>query len=112
MSKFGLFNDKTCVPFEAHLSKLEGDLKETLLELRSFVKSLGDTVIEDVRPHRVVYAKTLNFRIFLDVQPARDGLAIAIKRGRGEPEISHLISSNKDLEAVKSKISQAFLAIN
>lgn len=112
MSKFGLFNDKTCVPFEDHLSNLEGDLKETLLELRSFVKSLGDTVIEDVRPHRIVYAKTLNFRTFLDVQPARDGLVLAIKHGRGEPEISHLISSNKDLEPVKSQISQAFLTIS
>jgi hypothetical protein len=108
MSNFGLPSDRTDVPFEAHLSELEGDLKQVLLDLREFAKSLGATVIEDVRPHRIVYAKTLNFRTFLDVQPRRDGLAIAIKYGRGAPETSHLISNDKDLEAIKPKISQAF----
>jgi hypothetical protein len=111
MSKFGLFSDRTDVPFETHLSELEGNLKQILLELREFVKSLGATVIEDVRPHRIVYAKTLNFRTFLDVQPGRGGLAIAIKYGRGASETSYLISNDKDLEAIKPKISQAFLTI-
>jgi hypothetical protein len=109
MSKFGLSSDRTDVPFEAHLSELEGNLKQILLELREFVKSLGATVIEDVRPHRIVYAKTLNFRTFLDVQPGRGGLAI--KYGRGASETSHLISNYKDLEEIKPKISQAFLTI-
>jgi hypothetical protein len=111
MSKFGLTSDRTDVPFETHLNKLEGNLKQILLGLREFVKSLGATVIEDVRPHRIVYSKTLNFRAFLDVQPGRDGLAIAIKYGREASETSHLISNERDLEAIKPKISKAFLTV-
>lgn len=64
------------IPFETHLDSLKEPAKTILLDLRNFVKSLGGTVIEEVRPHRVVYAKTLNFRIFLDVEPAGDSLVI------------------------------------
>ncbi len=108
MSEFGFVNNKSGLQFEDHLTSLRDDIKEILLELRRFAKSLGDMVIEEVRPHRIVYAKTLNFRTFLDVQPKDDGLAIIVKHGRGKPENAFLISSDKDLEAAKSQISQAF----
>jgi hypothetical protein len=108
MSEFGFVNNNAGLQFEDHLTSLRGDIKEILLELRRFAKSLGEMVIEEVRPHRIVYAKTLNFRTFLDVQPKGDGLAIIVKHGRGKPENAFLISSNKDLEAAKSQISQAF----
>lgn len=111
MSEFGLIKNRPDVPFETHLNSLNSDLREKLLELRRFVKSLGAVVIEDVRPHRIVYAKTLGFRIFLDVQPGRDGLALVIKKGRGMSDNPHLISADSDLEAIKSQISQAFLEI-
>lgn len=111
MSEFGLIKNRSDVPFETHLNSLNSDLREKLLELRRFVKSLGAVVIEDVRPHRIVYAKTLGFRIFLDVQPGRDGLALVIKKGRGMSDNPHLISADSDLEAIKSQISQAFLEI-
>jgi hypothetical protein len=108
MNAFGFVNNNTGLQFEDHLTSLRGDIREILLELRRFVKSLGDMVIEEVRPHRIVYAKTLNFRTFLDIQPKDDRLAIVVKHGRGKAENAFLISSEKDLEAVKSQISQAF----
>jgi hypothetical protein len=108
MSEFGFVNNRVGLQFEDHLKDLREDTREMLLELRRFVKSLGDMIIEEVRPHRIVYAKTLNFRAFLDIQPKDDGLAIVVKHGRGKPENAFLISSEKDLEAAKSQISQAF----
>lgn len=108
MNEFNFVNNKAGLQFEDHLTNLRGDIREILLELRRFVKSLGDMVIEEVRPHRIVYAKTLNFRKFLDIQPKDDRLAIVVKHGRGKTENAFLISSDKDLEAVKSQISQAF----
>jgi hypothetical protein len=108
MGEFGFVNNKTGLKFEDHLTNLRSDLREMLLELRRFVKSLGNMVIEEVRPHRIVYSKTLNYRAFLDVQPKDGGLALVLRSGRGKPENAFLISDSKDLEAVKSQISQAF----
>jgi hypothetical protein len=112
MSEFGFVNNRDGIQFEDHLTSLSGAFREILLELRRFVKSLGDMVIEEVRPHRIVYAKTLNFRVFLDVQAKDNRIAIVVKHGRGKPENPFLISSNKDLEVAKSHISQAFQDIN
>ncbi|MGH9976583.1 MAG: hypothetical protein ACRD8Z_12220 [Nitrososphaeraceae archaeon] len=112
MSEFGFINNKDGLQFEDHLTNLSGNVREILLELRRFVKSLGDMVIEEVRPHRIVYAKTMNFRAFLDVQPKNNGISIVVKHGRGKPENAFLISSDKELEAAKSQISQAFQDIN
>ena len=67
------------IPFETHLERLNEPVKTIMLDLRDFVKSLGGNVIEEVRPHRVVYAKTMNFRTFLDVEPAGDSLVISIR---------------------------------
>jgi len=68
MSKFGLYYDKSeAIPFENHLEGLEEDIKTLLLNLRNFVKSLGNNIIEEVRLHRIVYAKSLTFRTFLDI---------------------------------------------
>ena len=74
MSKFGLYSDKSATPFENHLEGLEEEIKASLLDLRNFVKSLGNNVIEEVRPHRVTYAKSLTYRTFLDIQPRKDSL--------------------------------------
>ena len=111
MSRFGFVNGNNHLKFEDHLTDLNGEIKDIFLALREFIKSLGDTVIEEVRPHRVVYAKTLNFRVFLDVQPKDSGLAVVLKHGRDKPESALLISSDKDLEAAKSQISRAFQEI-
>ncbi|MGA8081395.1 MAG: hypothetical protein WB988_06000, partial [Candidatus Nitrosopolaris sp.] len=55
MNKFGLYTDKstTSIPFENHLEGLEKQTETLLLNLRKFVKSLGTSIIEEVRPHRI-----------------------------------------------------------
>src|ERR671921_157748 len=79
MSKFGFYSDKPAVSFENHLSGLEEHAKALLLDLRDFTRSLGSNVIEEIRPHRIVYAKSLTFRTFLDIQPRNDCLVISIR---------------------------------
>jgi hypothetical protein len=109
VSKFGLYSDKgMTITFESHLDGLRDDMKELLLELRRSVKSLGENVIEEVRPHRIVYAKTLTFRTFLDVQPRSDSIVISIKKGRNEPEATHTVKTQQELEAVTQQIADAY----
>ena len=69
MSKFGLYSNKSSpISFESHLEGLEEETKKILIKLREFVKSIGNNVIEEIRPHRIVYAKSLTFRYFFNFQ--------------------------------------------
>lgn len=96
------------IPFEIHLEKLREPAKTIMIDLRNFVKSLGSNVIEEVRPHRVVYAKTMNFRMFLDVEPAGDSLVLSIKYGRASPPTSATIRTVQDAENAKKQIAEAY----
>ena len=108
MSKFGLYSDKSAIPFENHLEWLEEQTKTSLLNLRNFVKSLGDNVIEEVRPHRIVYAKSLTFRTFLDIQPKKDSLAISLRKSRNESTTNHTVKTVEEIEDVKAQIAEAY----
>src|SRR5215469_12868612 len=108
MNKFGLYSDKSAIPFENHLEGLEEETKTLLLNLRNYVKSLGNNVIEEVRPHRIVYAKSLTFRTFLDIQPKRDSLTISLRKGRNESTINHTVKTVEDIESVKPQIANAY----
>jgi len=99
------------IPFETHLNNLVDPAKAMLLELRNFVRSLGSNVIEEVRPHRIAYSKTMNFRIFLDVAPAGDSLMLSVKFGRAAPPASLTVRTNEDLEAAKKQIAEAYQKI-
>lgn len=96
------------IPFETHLNRLTDPARATLIDLRNFVRSLGPQVLEDIRPHRIVYSKTMNFRIFLDVEPSADSLVLSIKAGRSAPAASVTLKSTRDLEAAKEQIAAAF----
>lgn len=96
------------IPFETHLDKLREPVRSIMINLRGFVKSLGTNVIEEVRPHRVVYAKIMNFRIFLDVEPAGDSLLLSIRYGRAAPPITATVRSAEDAEDVKKQIIEAY----
>ena len=111
MSKFGLYSDKAPIPFENHLEKLEEQIKTSLLNLRNFVKSLGNNIIEEVRPHRIVYAKSLTFRSFLDIQPRNNCLIISIKKSRNQPVIIHTVNTSQELENIKYQIAEAYKTI-
>jgi predicted transport protein len=108
MSKFGPYSDRSAIPFENHLEGLEEETKTLLLNLRNYVKSLGNSVIEEVRPHRIVYAKSLTFRTFLDIQPKKDSLTISLRKGRNESTINHTVKTAEDIENVKPQIANAY----
>ena len=113
MSKFGLYSDNSAasIPFESHLEGLEEETKTLLLDLRNFVKSLGDNVIEEVRPHRIKYAKSLTFRTFLDIQPRKDSLTISLRKSRSESTTDHKAKTVQDMENVKPQIAEAYKKI-
>ena len=110
MSKFGLYSDKAgaAIPFENHLGGLKEETKTLLLDLRNFVKNLGDNVIEEVRPHRITYAKSLTFRTFLDIQPRKDSLTISLRKSRNESPIDHTVKTVQDMGNVKPQIAEAY----
>jgi hypothetical protein len=113
MSKFGLYSDKSSEPiqFESHLEGLKEEIKTLLLSLRNFVKSLSNNILEEIRPHRIVYAKTLTFRTFLDIQPRNDSLMISVKKGRTEPPTMHIIRTPQELEHIEFEITEAYKRI-
>jgi hypothetical protein len=111
MSKFGLYSNKPSLPFETHLHGLGEQPRASLLEIRNFVKSLGDNVIEEVRPHRIVYAKSLTFRIFLDIQPKNDSLIISIRTSRNESATILTVNTMQEVEDLKPQIKKAYQTI-
>ncbi|MEO9296259.1 MAG: hypothetical protein ABI347_11770 [Nitrososphaera sp.] len=106
MSRFGFVSSGP--PFEAHIERLDEPARATMIELRKFVMSLGANVIEEVRPHRVVYAKTLTFRTFLDVEPAVDNLIVEVRSSRQGPPERFSIKTQEDLDGLKNSIAQAY----
>jgi hypothetical protein len=105
-------SDKPSISFNSHLEVLEKDeTKNLLIKTRDFVKSLGSNVIEEIRPHRIVYAKSLTFRYFLDVQPTKDVLIIAIRKSRKEQAKEHQIKDIQGLENIKPMIAEAYTKI-
>lgn len=108
MDKFGLLPSGNSIPFESHLEHLDAQRKEMMLELRRFAKSLGPNVIEEVRPHRVVYAKTFTFRTFLNVERAGDHLSVEVRAGRAEQPSRFEVRTQQDLEEVKKQATQAY----
>src|SRR5919202_5069204 len=97
---FGLFysNKSEQRRIETLLEGLEEETKLSLLNLRRFVKSIGANVIEEVRPHRIVYAKSLTFRTFLDIKPGNNYLSISIMRGRNEPVTNYTVRTIQGVE--------------
>lgn len=99
------------IPFETHLEKLEEPAKTIMVDLRNFVLSLGGNVIEEVRPHRVAYAKTMNFRTFLDIEPTGDSLVLSVRYGRSGPAATTIIRTTDDAENAKKQIAEAYQKI-
>ena len=97
------------ITFENHLEKMKEPIKPIMLDLRKFVISLGSNVIEEVRPHRIVYSKTLNFRTFLDIEPTEGmSLKLSIRYGRGIPPSSLVIMTVEDADNAKKQIAEAY----
>ena len=108
MIKSNIYNDKSGISFETHLVNLNQNQRKILIELRNFVRSIGSNIVEDIRPHRIVYSKTLVFRNFLDVQPSIDELIITTRKNRKEIPVIHKISNKQDFENLKREIINAY----
>ena len=111
MNKFGFQIDKSNISFENHLVNLDKNIGIILVNLRDFVLSLGDNVIEEVRPHRIVYAKSLTFRYFLDIYPRNNDLMIEIRNNRKEPVKEYLVSNIQEIQNIEPEIKEAYKAI-
>lgn len=112
MKEFGFYSERSdLLDFESHLARVEGEMKKALLDLRMFVESFGNDVIEEVRPHRIVYAKSFTFRTFLDIKPETHYLVVSIKKGRTQPAITHTIKNIQEFESIKSQIKEAYKTI-
>lgn len=111
MSKFGLYSEGPKISIDEHLSKLDDSMKEIFQEIRTFVLSLGSNVIEEVRPHRVVYAKSFNFRTFLDIEPLNNTLAISVKMEPRSTPNKMDINSKEQLQDIKDMIQKAYARI-
>ena len=111
MNKFGFQIDKSNISFENHLVNLDKNIGIILVNLRDFVLSLGDNVIEEVRPHRIVYAKSLTFRYFLDIYPRNNDLMIGIRKNRKEPAKEYLVSNIQEIQSIEPEIKEAYKAI-
>lgn len=104
-----MYKETKDIPFETHLVQIDEIIKGRLLELRKFVNSLGNNVIEEVRPHRISYSKTIVFRVFLDIQPINNELILSIKRDRRNPaKIFKISCNNHDLNEIKKEIEYAY----
>ncbi|HXS60517.1 MAG TPA: DUF5655 domain-containing protein [Candidatus Sulfopaludibacter sp.] len=111
MTKFELYSDKPVISFNSHLEGLDENTGNLFINLRDFIKSLGDDVIEEIRPHRIVYAKSLTFRYFLDIRPRKDSIILSIRKSRKEPAIEYIIRGNQKIDNIKFEISEAYTKI-
>jgi hypothetical protein len=80
--------------------------------LRVYCLSLGANVVEDIRAHRIVYGKSLSFRWFADLEPNGDSIIIKIQKDRKDPFQTKIITSEQELDALKSEISDAYSTIH
>ncbi len=111
MINFGFHSDNSGVTFDFHLANQNDEMKILLMNIREFVFSLGEKVIEEIRPHRIVYAKSLTFRYFLDIYPRTKDLVVSVRRNRKEPAKEYIIHSSEELQNIKSQITLAYKEI-
>ena len=98
-----------------------GEHLELLKCIRKEVLNLGNYIVEDVRMHRIVYGKKTVLRTFLDIHPARDGIAVSIKKSRTDKDVKRLaveggimaevIINNENLNDVLDMIKESYLSV-
>ena len=76
--------------------------------IRKFCFSLGKSVVEDVRMHRIVFCKSITFRWFADIEPQKEGVIIKIQKSRKEPIQIIQISTKQKILEFGNIIKEAF----
>ncbi|MGI0074885.1 MAG: hypothetical protein ACREA5_02950, partial [Nitrosotalea sp.] len=54
--------------YDEFRSSMPSNVATLFDELRSYCLTLGKNVIEDIRMHRIVFAKSIKFRSFVDIE--------------------------------------------
>ena len=111
MNNFGMYSEGPKPSIDQYLYKLDDPMKNIFQEIRSFVFSLGSNVIEEVRPHRVVYSKSFNFRTFLDIQALNNTLAISVKMEPKSAPNRMNINTKEQLQQIKDMIQKGYAKI-
>ena len=101
-------NKRSYEDFKKQISPL---IQNQFDAIRQFCFSFGENVIEDVRMHRVVMCKSITFRWFLDMEPQKDSIVLAIQRSRKEPKKTLEVKPNDSLEPIKKIIQDAYDSI-
>ena len=101
-------NASTNPSVESHMESLAEPARAIFSDLRRFVLSLGTNVIEQPRPHRIAYSKTLNLRVFLEVIPSGGKLLLTMRYGRAGPPLSLELNDPLQLADAKKAIAAAF----
>lgn len=102
-----LFNNNTL----QHENTLNLEFQKILKDIREFTKNLGENVIEDIRPHRIVYSKGIVFRSFLDIQPLNDKIVIVVKKNRDKKEQYTIKTVDENIDYIKKEINDAYVNI-
>lgn len=110
LDKFNLIKDST--PSGNVEDIVQEPVRQVFFAISSFAMSLGTNVIKDNRPHRVVYAKSIVFRSFLDVKPHADHLEVKVIKGRKFEPDTFKIKNIQELDAIKIKIKDAYAMVS
>lgn len=98
--------------YEEFRSSMPSSVAKLFDEIRNYCLALGQNVVEDIRMHRIVFAKSIKFRSFADIEPQRDSVIIKIKKDRKEPEKELQIKLNDNLDEIKKLLLDAYASIH
>ncbi|MXY37696.1 MAG: hypothetical protein F4097_06010 [Cenarchaeum sp. SB0672_bin_9] len=98
--------------FELFRSRCDSKAQVHIDRTRRFCLSLGDSVVESVRAHRIVYGKGMTMRWFVDVCPGEDSTTIKIQQGRREEPLIVVIPYKDDISAVFPQIKTAYCTLH
>lgn len=98
--------------YDEFRSNMSSSVATLFDELRRYCLTLGKNVIEDIRMHRIVFAKSIKFRSFADIEPQRDSVIIKIKKDRKDPEEEIQIKPNDNLDEIKKLLLNAYTSIH
>ena len=94
--------------FESLIATTDNHVQGIAHDLRNFTLSLGPQVIEEIRAHRAAYAKTMNFRVFLELVPTPNSVNLVVRFGRLRPPLELHVTSAEELTAAKREIALGF----
>ena len=107
----GLIPSEKRRTFEEFKNQIPKEIQPLFIQLRGYCLSLGGNVVEDVRMHRIVFGKSMNFRWFADLEPSLDGIIVKVQKNRKESPVTVKIQKEDKFEDLKNLISEAFAII-